>query len=304
MHNDYFEPLTIYKYSIFSGTEYIVKLVFADGSIWDIVAADDRAYDVVSALARAMQLGSLDKNTRNKSCYSMPRRLIVRVNDPKSESPELSKIAHLTDKDQDTICAVIFDESHEMLALQLIHLSMVICRDVQLRGGVLLHGALAAWNENGVILAGPGGRGKTTASKRLPRHWQSFCDDMTLIVLDNRGIYWAHPWPTWSTFMFNESGDTWDVQNAVPLKGIFFLEQAQKDKFKPLGIAQSICLLNESAKQASWSIPGHSEKNVLRELHLQRFDNICNLAQVIPSYVLRMSPDGRFWQEIERALNG
>jgi len=284
-------------------TEHIIELAFADGSIWEIVAADDRAYDVVSALAKAMQLGSLDKNARNKSCYSIPRRLIVRDNDPKSESPELSKIDHLTDRDQDTICAVISDESHEMLALQLIHLSMVICRDVQRRGGVLLHGALAVWNGNGVILAGPGGRGKTTASRRLPSHWHSFCDDTTLVVCDNKGEYWAHPWPTWSTLMINGPGDTWNVQHAVPLTGIFFMEQANKDAFNPIGIAQSICLLNESAKQASWSILDHSERNVLRELRLQRFDNICNLAQVIPSYVLRMSPDGRFWQEIEKALN-
>ena len=83
--------------------------------------------------------------------------------------PKLTTTAHLTVRDQDTICAVISDESHEMLAFQLMHLSLVICRDAQHRGGVLLHGALAGWNGNGVILAGPGGRGKTTASRRLPR---------------------------------------------------------------------------------------------------------------------------------------
>jgi SynChlorMet cassette protein ScmC len=288
-----------------SCSNYIVELAFADGSIWDIVAADDRAYDVVSALAKTMQLGSLDKNSRNKSCYSIPRRLIVRVNDPKSKSPKLTNIAHLTDRDQDTICAMISDESHEMLAFQLMHLSMVICRDMQYRGGVLLHGASAAWNGNGVILAGPGGRGKTTASRRLPSHWHSFCDDTTLVVYDNNGEYRSHPWPTWSSFMINGPGGTWNVQHAVPLKGIFFLEQANKDAFIAIGIAQSICLLNESAKQAaSWSIPDHPKKNALRELRLQRFDNICELAKTIPSYILRMSPDGAFWEEIESALNG
>ena len=81
-------------------------------------------------------------------------------------------------------------------------------------------------------------------------------------------------------------------------------QQANKDAFISIGIAQSICLINESAKQtASWSIPGHSKKNVLRELRLQRFDNICELTKTIPSYILRMSPDGAFWKEIEKALN-
>jgi SynChlorMet cassette protein ScmC len=306
MHNDYFEPLTISKYLMVSGIEYIVELALADDSIWNIVAVDDRAYDVVSALAKAMQLESIVKNVQKKSRHSTPRRLIVHVEDQKRDSARLTTTAHLTFVDQNTICAVISDESHEMRIFQLMHLSLVICRDAQCRGGVLLHGALAEWNGtgDGVILAGPGGRGKTTASRRLPHHWQSFSDDTTLVVCDNKGVYWAHPWPTWSTLMFNEPEGTWNVQHAVPLKGIFFLEQAQKDKFKPLGIGQSICLLNESAEQVSWSMPGHEEKNVLRKLRIQRFDNICALAKTVSSYVLRMGSDGAFWREIEKALNG
>jgi SynChlorMet cassette protein ScmC len=104
--------------------------------------------------------------------------------------------------------------------------------------------------------------------------------------------------------MFNGPGGTWDVQHAVPLKGIFLLEQAHEDKLEPLEIAQNVCLLNESAEQASWPMPGQSEKNALRKLRLQRFDNICNLAKIIPAYVLRLGRDGAFWEEIERALNG
>ena len=82
------------------------------------------------------------------------------------------------------------------------------------------------------------------------------------------------------------------------------MEQAHEDAFKPLGIAQNVCLLSASAEQASWPMPGHEEKNALRDLRLQRFDNICALAKAVPSYVLRLGPDGTFWQEIERALNG
>ena len=176
------------KYPISTSTEHVTGLALADGSIWDIVAADDRAHDVVSALAKAMQLQPQRKDTQNKSHYSTPRRLIVHVEDPKRDSAQLSTTAHLTFEDQDTICTLISKENNEMPVVPLMHLSMVICRDAQCRGGVLLHGALAAWNGNGVILAGPGGRGKTTASRRLPSHWQSFCDDTTLVVCDNKGV--------------------------------------------------------------------------------------------------------------------
>lgn len=103
--------------------------------------------------------------------------------------------------------------------------------------------------------------------------------------------------------MFNGSGGTWNVQHSVSLKGIFFLEQAHDDKFKPLGTAQNVCRLNASAEQVSWPMPHPEDKNVLRELRLQRFNNICDLAQNIPSYILRMGLDGTFWKEIERALN-
>lgn len=292
------------KYLAPTSVKNVAELALADGSNWDIIAADDRAYDVASALAKAMQLQPPEKRGPNKSRSSILRRLIVHVKEQKNDEMPFPATVHFTVKDQDFICALISDENREMRAIQLMHLSMVICRDVQYRGGVLLHGAFAGCNGNGVILAGPGGIGKTTASKRLPHHWQSFCDDMTLTVCDNKGGYWAHPWPTWSTFMFDGPGGTWNVQHAIPLKGIFFLEQAHEDRFKPLGTAQSICLLNASAEQASWSMPGHLEKNMLRELRLQRFDNICDLAKTIPSYVLRMGIDGAFWKEMERAIDG
>jgi SynChlorMet cassette protein ScmC len=292
------------KYQIPTPTALAAGLALADGSIWEIIAGDDRASDVVSVLAKAMQLQFLDKRFQIHPEYPTYRRLFVHVEDRKKDSDSFPTTVHLTFEDQKIICTLISDESHEMGAFQLMLLSMVICRDVQYRGGILLHGALAEWNGNGVILAGPGGRGKTTASRRLPRHWQSFCDDTTLVVCDNKGGYWAHPWPTWSTFMFNGPVGTWNVQYAVSLKGIFFLEQAHDDKIKPLGSAQNVCRLNASAEEVSWPMPRNEDKNVLRELRLQRFNNICNLAKAISSYILRISPDGCFWKEIERTLNG
>lgn len=277
------------KYPIPISTEHFAGLVLADGSNWDIVAANDRAYDVVSALARVMQLQSLEKRAPKKSHYNNFRRLIVQVEGYRTDLAQHSTTVHLTFEDEDTIvCTLISKENNEMPALPLMHLSMVIYRHAQYRGGVLLHGALAGWDGNGVILAGPGGRGKTTASERLPPHWKSFCDDTTLVICDNKGVYWAHPWPTWSTFMFNGPGGTWNVQHAVPLKGIFFLEQAHEDEFEPLGIAQSVCLLNESAEQTQCLISSHSEKNELRGLRLLRFDNICALAKTVSLYVLRL----------------
>ena len=97
-------------------------------------------------------------------------------------------------------------------------------------------------------------------------------------------------------------GGTWNVNHAVPLKGIFFLEQAQHDHIEPMGAGHSVPLLVELAEQASWSMAHGRGKGVARTLRLQRFENICALAQVMPCYHLHLSLNGAFWKEIERVV--
>lgn len=128
---------------------------------------------------------------------------------------------------------------------QLVRLSACIGRETHARGGVLLHSGLAAcpgsWSlassgrtrpEYGVLLAGRSGVGKSTALRRLPSPWLALADDVTLLLRDEKGTYWAHPWPTWSRFFGEEASDgrdIWNVQRAVPLRAIFVLEQGEKD---------------------------------------------------------------------------
>ena len=68
------------------------------------------------------------------------------------------------------------------MTLQLMRVSQIVANASEEKGGLLVHGALVEWNGTGVILAGPGGVGKTTASKRLPSTWRSLSDDTALIV--------------------------------------------------------------------------------------------------------------------------
>jgi hypothetical protein len=44
-------------------------------------------------------------------------------------------------------------------------------------------------------------------------------------------------------------------------------------------------------------------KEEIHALHLERFNNLCALAQVVPAHVLHISLTGAFWQEIEQALD-
>lgn len=186
--------------------------------------------------------------------------------------------------------------------VNLVRLSLVFAREAQARGGVLIHGALAEKDGMGVILAAPGGTGKTTASSRLPAPWRSRCDDTTLVVRDPQGRYLAHPWPTWSSFLDGGPGGAWDVQRAVPLRGIFLLARADADHVERIGPAHAVSLLVECVRQASQFMPLGLFKEEIHALHLERFNNLCALTRAVPAHILHISLTGAFWQEIERTL--
>jgi SynChlorMet cassette protein ScmC len=294
-------------------------LVLADGSRWVIAAGDEEAASIVSQLGDAMQLRVMSpsaslspatfesgrKGAVEPPHHRVERRLLVLVDAHNPEASPATCFAALPFEDDGFIVRVLRSYTHsDGLYIQLMELSVIFAHDAQTRGGVLLHGALAERDGIGVILAAPGGTGKTTASDRLPAPWRSLCDDTTLVVRDSQGNYWAHPWPTWSRFLGAESGGTWDVHNAVPLEGVFFLSQAVEDRVESVGPGHAASLLVECAEQASQLMARGLAKEETRALHLERFNNLCALARVVPAHVLRISLTGAFWQEIEQTLEG
>jgi SynChlorMet cassette protein ScmC len=284
--------------------EHFVGLSLADGCKWLIIPSDDRSYDFVLTFANTMKLKFQENSAKNASKFQTVRRLIVKVDKYKSESALAVNLTQLKfENNETTIFAMFSEASDKTIWIQLMSLSIIICHGTQINGGVLLHGALAEWKGKGVILAGPGGRGKTTASRRFPHYWESLCDDTTLVVCDDMGTYWAHPWPTWSTFTTSDHRGKWDVQHATPLKGVFFLDQSHKDRCEAIGKAQNVCLLNASAEQVSRITSFPLKINALRKHRLQRFNNICNLAHAVPSYILHTCQNGSFWQEIEKVIS-
>jgi SynChlorMet cassette protein ScmC len=276
-------------------------LVLADGSRWEIAAEDEQAASIVSQLGGAMQL-RMTPATVEPSFHGHLRRLVVRVD---AHAPLAGrKIPLASENGGAAVCILGPCDQMGVRYVDLVRLSLVFAREAQARGGVLMHGALAERDGIGVILAAPGGRGKTTASNRLPAPWRSLCDDTTLVVRDPEGIYRAHPWPTWSRFLDGGPGGTWDVQNAVPVRGIFFLAQAGADRVERVGPGRAASLLGEFVGQVSTFMAPDGGKEEIRALHLERFNNVCALVRAVPTHVLHISLTGAFWQEIERALEG
>ncbi|MDZ7695733.1 MAG: SynChlorMet cassette protein ScmC [Deltaproteobacteria bacterium] len=282
-----------------STQEVLHGLVLADGTHWEIAAGDEEAAAIVSQLGCAMRL-RMKTGAIEPAHHGSPRRLLIQVDAHTSVADCYVPLA--SDNDGIVVCILSPSDHWGGPYVNLVRLSLVFAREAQARGGVLIHGALAERDGMGVILVAPGGTGKTTASNRLPAPWRSLCDDATLVVRDPQGNYWAHPWPTWSRFLDGGPGGAWDVQSAVPIKGIFFLAQAVENRVERVGPGQAVILLGEFVRQVSMLMPMGLFKEEVRALHLQRFNNLCALARVIPAHVLHISLTGAFWQEIEQAL--
>ena len=189
------------------------------------------------------------------------------------------------------------------LILDLMRLSHAVLHHAQPPGYLLIHGALIEYEKQGFLLAGPGGEGKSTASRRIPPPWQAYSDDATLLVRDSCGGFWAHPWPTWSDFFYGGKGGSWDVQFALPLKAIFFINQADQDQTQVTGEGEAVCLLLEVVEQASRIADREMDVQESRDSNLMRFEVITQLAKGIPCFKLGMTRTGAFWHEIERVCH-
>ncbi len=308
------------NYPLSQGLQH--SLVLADGSRWVIAAGDEEGASIVSQLGDVMQLrvmspsasllpatfGASRTGAIEPLHQGIVRRLLVLVATRNTEASPATSYAPLPFEDDGLITCTLRSFTHsphsDGLYFQLMELSLIFAHDAQTHGGVLLHGALAEKDGIGVILAAPGGTGKTTASNRLPAPWRSLCDDTTLVARDPQRNYWAHPWPTWSRFLRGEPGGTWDVQNAVPLKGVFFLSQAVEDLVESVGPGHAVSLLVSCAEQTSPLMARGLSKEETRAMHLERFNNLCDLVRVVPTHILHISLNGAFWQEIEQVLEG
>jgi len=267
----------------------IYNLALADDTLWSIQARDDEAAKIVDQLGTVMRL---------QAGQDQGRKLHVVVD---SQSPEAGKIPFTQDQNP-LVCVLSPPESKDMLYIQMMYLSLAIARDAQARGGLLLHGALTEWNGKGVILAGSGNAGKTTACRRLQPPWRSLCDDTTLIIREKEGKYWAHPWPTWSTFYQEGPGSSWDVQQAVPLHAVFFLSQSPQDRVEPLNRAQAASMLLTSTQHVSRSMTRKHADEEVQVLLQEQMAAVEGLVRAVPAYGLHNSLTGKFWEEIEPML--
>jgi len=170
------------------------------------------------------------------------------------------------------------------------------------RGGLPLHCALVEQGGRGVLLVGRSGVGKSTACRRLPPRWDVLGDDLALAVRRSGGGFAVHPLPTWSAVGEASGEKTWDIQRGVCLSAVFFLTQAAEDEILPAGKAMATVILADAAMTIFQSVR-MKERSVERKLlGGSAFANAAAIANTVPSYILRLSLTGRFWEKIEAVL--
>lgn len=165
-----------------------------------------------------------------------------------------------------------------------------------------MHAAFAGFKGKGILIAAPGNTGKSTSISRLPDYYDKVSDD-TVLIVKSKDTYRCHAIPTWSDYISNRKKSTFDVQSSLPLKAIFFLEQADKDQVIPIAPGKASLEIFESYKQL-WSTYCHRmDEDTKKKQQLQTLDNSIYLAKSIPCYKMKATLHGQFWKEIEKVLN-
>ncbi len=262
-------------------------LTLGNGQSWRLRPIGKEAIDVVRRLAGVMTL----------SRCSQGQEVLVRVQEGARHVPPL------TCDSAPVVCILPPGDSNAMNVIQMINCATTLAFQLLPHGGFLVHGGLVEKDGYGIILAGPGTVGKSTACSRIPLPWHALSDDATLVVADGQGGYLVHPWPTWSRFFDNGPGGTWDVGTAVPLQALFFLHQSPEDRAGPVSMTQSTAWLVESMHQVMGpQVRLRQDLPEAKEIYDLELRAAEHLVRAIPVHLLHISLTGKFWEEVERAL--
>ncbi|MCF7810600.1 SynChlorMet cassette protein ScmC [bacterium] len=257
------------------------RLELSNHQVWNIVS-DDETSEITDEFASILML---HKSSPAKEAYTL------------TFCSAQTKITNLANN---WIVRFSDNISYRDKILKMWSSLLPVYKQAMSSNGIPLHAALIERNGEGIIIAAPGGTGKTTCCKRLPEGWNALCDDETLLIPDTKeNVFNAHPFPTWSNFLLDRSPKNWDVGAYIPVKSIFFLHQADTDRIEPLGQGNSTALIHQSSGQICrriWNWLDKKEQCLWKSL---LFDLAGNLALKIPAFSLFTSLNGEFWKLIE-----
>ena len=274
------------------------KLELGDGQHW-LLVAEDGLQTWLKKFASILRLNPSRNKITPKLVFS--RRNRHNINGWKSHNLRFIRFwRHHKSKDIIYEIDLVGDRKMDIITMQ--QSLYPIYHHAQMSGGLPLHAGLIEKNNQGILLAASSNTGKTTCCRRLPSSWNALSDDEVLIVMNKHKNYSVHSFPTWSDYLLERSRKTWNVQKCVPLRAIFFLKQAKMDKVVALGQGQAVSSINELASQIYYRFWRGMDKDKKRGIRKLLFNNACRVGKSIPAFVLHFTPNGKFWEKIEDAL--
>ncbi len=206
------------------------------------------------------------------------------------------------DQTPDLYCQIVKEDSFDENIYNMWALIHAIYRRAVNIGGTPFHAALAERNGNGIIFAAPGYGGKSTTSRRLSNNFLLHSDDEVLVLPDDQGNYLAHPFPTWSNFLYKRPKTMWDVRKEIPLKAAFFVAKSDVDEIAPLKTFQASAFYYQSIRQImrrGWHLSG---KEIRSKLEEKCIDIAVGIAKSVPAFKIQLTLEGSFEAKLETVL--
>jgi SynChlorMet cassette protein ScmC len=294
------------------------SLTLVNAIHWQLMALDESVAPWVKKMAAVMNLCVVSDNGSRKLMFfseenhdseGSSRLSLARIIDscpslsPDWKEQPLGIIRLLRHpKIHDILCGIRARQSWEIQVIQMWTALSPIFDAVQDSGGLLFHAALAELNGSGVLIIGPSGSGKSTCSRRLSLPWRSLGDDEALVIHDDLGRYYAHPFPTWQELIHGNRNSSWDVQRYVQLAAIFFLNRSGMDKVCPLTTRKAALWIYKSIQQMRERHDFSLTKAEERAISLKLFENACTLATRVPCFTLDVTLSGPFWEKMQEVL--
>jgi len=286
------------------------SLRLANGQAWTLIATNG-LNSWLKAFARILELEPCQLNGRPKIIFTKGhKKPAVR---PKLNLPfkypfsgwqrlNLGTIQFWQHKDlNDIICEVSNLKNNTLKTINMMQALRGIYNKIIKQGGFPFHCGLLEKDGQAVLVSAPGNTGKSTCCQRVPKPWTAQADDAAVIV-KHHGLYFVHPFPTWSDYLNRNSSKTWQVAKSFPLKAIFFIEQTKgREEAIPIWAGQAVILVNQQISLTP-CFSQENKKAETAELNKLVFNNACELAKQIPCYILKVHIRGKFWQQIEKIL--
>ena len=299
-----------------SPLESFYSLNLKDGSNWSFIPADNYSSFLINKMSNFLDIrrSSSLKNKKiilasNFLNQNSINNIILHFSKFYPELPEANWhlrdfgiVKYLTHYNSPfIICDIGSEASTTNDLIRIERFLYIIYEHIIYSGGFPVHGALIKKEGKAVIIGAPGGTGKSTCCDRLPEPWHALSDDMSLVIKEKTNTYNVHPLPTWK-YVQKGLKNNWKIEEKIPLKVVFLLEQSDKDKAIPVKRNMGALRLTQLSLQICQPHWKYLSVDEIRKVKTNIFSNTWELTSKIPVYTLLCSRTGKFWEEIEEAV--